>query len=101
MAMQKYYENTAVKKYYEYRKVLLKFNIKMKPKVLISTRIEDRTLDKIEGFVKKSRWYKRNRVISSVLTAIFDNFSDEDILKMVRYDRFYHPNCKGSFELNP
>lgn len=73
----------------------------MKPKVLISTRIEDRTLDKIEEFVKKSRWYKRNRIISSVLTAVFDNFSDEDILNMVRYDRSFHRDSKGSFELNP
>ena len=73
----------------------------MEPKVLISARIEDRTLGKIEEFVEKRRWYKRNRIISSVLTAVFDNFSSEDILKMVRYDRSYHQNSKGSFELNP
>lgn len=72
----------------------------MENKKLLSTRLDPQTLVKIENFANKHYYWKRNTVISGVLNAVFDNFSDKDIYDMVRYHRDFHKDASGSFSLS-
>lgn len=71
----------------------------MENKKLISARLDPQTLAKVDEFVKNRRYWKRNTVISNVLDAVFDCFSEKAIYDMVRYSRLYHQEAKGSFSL--
>lgn len=51
---------------------------------LVSCRIHPDTLDQIDDFTKKRYFWTRNSVINRVLTAVFRNFSDQQIYDMVR-----------------
>lgn len=72
----------------------------MAKKQLISARLDPQTLAKIEAFTNKHYYWKRNSVISNVLDAVFDCFSDGDIYDLVRYSRHHDRNASGSFSLN-
>lgn len=72
----------------------------MEKKKLISARLEPQTLEKIDAFIQKHYYWKRNTVISNVLDAVFDCFDDGDIYDMVRYSRHHDRNASGSFSLN-
>lgn len=71
----------------------------MENKKLVSTRLDPQTLVKIENFTNKYYYWKRNTVISRVLDAVFDNFSDKDIYNMVCYNRHGLKDASGSFSL--
>lgn len=71
----------------------------MENKKLLSARLDPQTLAKIETFVKRHYYWKRNTVISNVLDAVFDCFDDGDIYDMVRYVRHVHRESSGSFSL--
>lgn len=66
---------------------------------LISARVDPATLAKIDQFLKRHDYWKRNTVISRVLDAVFDNFTESDIYDMVRFDRDYQMNASASFTL--
>lgn len=66
---------------------------------LISARVDPATLAKIDQFLTRHYYWKRNTVISRVLDAVFDNFTDSDIYDMVRFDRDFQMNASGSFTL--
>lgn len=51
---------------------------------LVSCRIHPDTLDKIDDFTKKRYFWTRNSVINRVLSAVFRNFSEQQIYDMVR-----------------
>lgn len=51
----------------------------------VSTRLAPETLNAIDQFVAKRRYWKRNTVINQVLTAVFTKFDESDIYDMVRY----------------
>lgn len=72
----------------------------MENKKLVSTRLDPQTLVKIENFTNKYYYWKRNTVISRVLDAVFDNFSDKDIYNMVCYNRHGLKDASGSFSLD-
>ena len=55
---------------------------------LISAKISPKTLEKIDGFIKNRRYWKRNTVISRILDAVMDNFTETEIYNMMRYSRF-------------
>lgn len=72
----------------------------MENKKLISTRLDPQTLVKIEKFLSRHRYWKRNTVISNVLDAVFENFDDKAIYDMVRYCRNSHKDASGTFSLS-
>lgn len=72
----------------------------MEKKKLISTRLDPRTLRKIETFKDKHFYWRRNTVISNILDAVFDNFDEKAIYDMVCYNRHEHKNASGSFSLS-
>lgn len=66
---------------------------------LVSARIEPETLDKIEAFSKNHFYWKRNAVINSVLTAVFNHFTDGDIYDMVRWYHLRQSNVDCKFDI--
>lgn len=54
-------------------------------KKLTSIRLDADVLEEIERFLEKNRYWKRSDVINLVLRAVLENFSDWDILTMMRY----------------
>lgn len=67
--------------------------------VLVSCRLDPETLECIEKVTKKHTYWKRNTVINSVLTAVFDCFTDQQIYDMIRYWRQGDYNVKAEFEI--
>ena len=67
--------------------------------VLVSCRIDPETLEKIEKQVKRHYYWKRNTVINGILTAVMDNFTDQQVYDMVRYWRQGHNEIKAEFEI--
>ena len=66
---------------------------------LVSCRIDPETLEKIEALTKKHYYWKRNTVINGILTAVMDNFTDQQVYDMVRYWRQGHYEVKAEFEI--
>lgn len=66
---------------------------------LVSCRIDPETLQRIETLTKKHYYWKRNTVINGILTAVMDNFTDQQVYDMVRYWREGHDEVKAEFEI--
>lgn len=66
---------------------------------LISARVDPATLAKIDQFLTRHSYWKRNTVIAHVLDAVLDNFTEGEIYDMVRYDRNQQINASASFTL--
>lgn len=71
----------------------------MENKKLISARLSPRTLAKIDTFVTKHYYWKRNTVISSILDTVFECFDEKAIYDMVRRHHNFYPEANGSFSL--
>lgn len=56
---------------------------------LISVRLEPDTIEKIDRFSNRSRYWKRNTIINTILTEVISQLSEGDLYKMMvhRYDR--------------
>lgn len=67
--------------------------------VLVSCRIDPETLEKIEKQVKKHYYWKRNTIINGILTAVMDNFTDQQVYDMIRYWRKGPNEVKANFEI--
>lgn len=65
----------------------------------VSTRLDPETLEKIDNFVSKRPYWKRNSVINSVLTAVFENFQEGDIYDMVRWWKRGKDEVNAKFEI--
>lgn len=52
---------------------------------LVSCRIDPKTLDRIDAFIGKHYYWKRNSVINAVLTNVFALMSDKDVYDLVRH----------------
>jgi len=52
---------------------------------LVSCRIDPTTLERIDAFIGKHYYWKRNSVINAVLTNVFALMSDRDIYDLVRH----------------
>ena len=55
---------------------------------LISARVDEETLAKIDEFVRKHTYWKRNTVINMILWAVMNDFDERDIYDMVRRNHF-------------
>ena len=52
---------------------------------LISVRLDQDTLMKIDEFCQDKRYWKRNTVINAVLTEVFSRLSDRELWTMMEY----------------
>ena len=68
---------------------------------LISVRVDPETLQKINLWLRKHPYWKRNTVINGVLSACMDTFSDGEIYDMVRYNRHFYEKPTGKFQMPP
>ena len=66
---------------------------------LVSCRIDPETLKKIEAQTLKHYYWKRNTVINGILTAVMDNFTDQQVYDMIRYWRQGQYETKAEFEI--
>lgn len=66
---------------------------------LISARIDQDTLDKIEKFTARHSYWKRNTIINCLLTTIFKDFNDRQIYDMVRRNHFKDQNVQCEYEI--
>ena len=55
---------------------------------LISARVDKETLAKIDAFVARHTYWKRNTVINTILWAVMNDFDERDIYDMVRRNHF-------------
>lgn len=67
--------------------------------VLVSCRIDPETLKKIETQISKHYYWKRNTIINGILTAVMDNFTDQQVYDMIRYWRKSGYEIKANFEI--
>lgn len=65
----------------------------------VSTRLDPETLRKIDQFLQKHEYWKRNSVIDRVLTAVFENFEDGDIYDMIRWWKRGQMKVNAKFEI--
>lgn len=66
---------------------------------LISARVDPATLAKIDQFLTRHTYWKRNTVIAGVLDAVFDNFTEAELYDMVRYNREWKMFVSASFTI--
>lgn len=52
-----------------------------------STRLDQDTIERIDEFVSKHRYWKRNTVINKILWAVMHDFDEEAIYDMMRRSR--------------
>lgn len=53
-----------------------------------STRLDKDTIERIDEFVSKHRYWKRNSVINGILGSVMNGFLDKEIYDMVRRNSF-------------
>lgn len=68
-------------------------------KKLISARIDPETINKIEAFSEKHKYWTRNRIIDKVLYAVFKDFDDKDIYDMVRRPYWSQSKVMAKYEV--
>ena len=68
-------------------------------KKLTSIRLDVDVLKEIDRFLEKNRYWKRSEMINLVLRAVLENFSDWDILAMMRYWNWRQKKVNASFEI--
>lgn len=65
----------------------------------VSTRLDPETVAKIDMWLQRHNYWKRNTVINGILTAVVDNFDDGQIYDMVRYWCKAGYQTKAEFEI--
>lgn len=65
----------------------------------VSTRLDPETIAKIDTWLQRHKYWKRNTVINGILMAVVDNFDDRQIYDMVRYMRQAGYQMKAEFEI--
>lgn len=66
----------------------------------VSCKLDPKTLQKMEKFLKHHPYWKRNTLINCILTAVVDGFEDRAIFDMCQYSRYYLHKCSGTFTLD-
>lgn len=69
-------------------------------KKLISARIDEDALVKIEKFVKRHHYWTKNTVIDGIITAVMEKFDDGDIYDMVRTNMFMNQDITAIYRIN-
>lgn len=68
-------------------------------KKLISARIDPETINKIEAFSKKYKYWTRNYIIDKILYAVLKDFDEKDIYDMVRRPHWTVRSVLAKYEL--
>jgi len=66
---------------------------------LISARLDTDTLAKIEKFAARHSYWKRNTIINSLLTTVFNDFNERQIYDMVRRNNFNKAIVQSEYEI--
>lgn len=66
---------------------------------LISVRLDPETLELIDAFTKRHRYWKRNSVINQVLSTVFHDFNDNAQYDMARRNLFRQSEVKAEYEI--
>ena len=66
---------------------------------LISARLDQDTLAKIERFCVHHPYWKKNAVINQILTTVMNDFDDKMIYDMVRRNFFRQSTIKAHYEI--
>lgn len=64
-----------------------------------STRLDKDTLERIDEFVSKHPYWKRNTAINNILWAVMHDFDDDAIYDMVRRSRRASEQIKSNYEI--
>lgn len=64
-----------------------------------STRLDKDTLERIDEFVSKHPYWKRNTAINNILWAVMHDFDDDAIYDMVRRSRRPIEQIKSNYEI--
>ena len=66
---------------------------------LISVRIDEDTLARIDRFSAKHIYWKRNAIICNMLATLFETFSEKDLYDMTRFDPLIYKNFIAKFKI--
>lgn len=66
---------------------------------LISVRIDPDTLEAIDKFCRDRRYWKRNGVINSILTAAVQCLPPNDLYDMARYSDYFKEDVEAKFTI--
>lgn len=66
---------------------------------LTSIRIEAKSYERIERFATDMRFYKKSEVINNILTAVFENFTDQQIRDMISRYLWWKNKVETKFEV--
>lgn len=64
-----------------------------------STRLDKDTIERIDEFVSKHRYWKRNTAINQILWAVMHDFDENSIYDMVRRSRCAIEQIKSNYEI--
>lgn len=71
-------------------------NENLKP---ISARLNPETINAIDQFVQRHRYWKRNAIINQILTTVFSDFSESDIYDMCRRSGFRNQEIEAHYKM--
>ena len=66
---------------------------------LTSIRLESKTIEKIDNFVKTRTYWKRSGVINNILAAVLENFTPWEIYQMVQRYNWERNKVNAKFEI--
>lgn len=66
---------------------------------LTSIRLESKTIEKIDNFVKTRTYWKRSNVINNILAAVLENFTPWEIYQMVQRYTWENNKVNAKFEI--
>lgn len=66
---------------------------------LISVRLDPDTLGKLDEFVRRHKYWKRNTVINSILWAAMNDFNEGAVYDMTRRNHFKGQPVTAKYEI--
>lgn len=74
-------------------------NVKRENLKLVSVRIDPETLKRLDEFVERHVYWKRNQVINHILWAVVHDFMAEDVYDMMRRTWFKNESVNAKYEI--
>lgn len=65
----------------------------------ISARLNPETINAIDTFALRHKYWKRNTIINQVLTTVFKDFSESDIYDMCRRSGFRNQEIEAHYKM--
>lgn len=64
-----------------------------------STRLDEDTIERIDEFVSKHRYWKRNTAINQILWAVMHDFNEREVYDMIRRNHFKDEPVSCHYEI--